>query len=150
MAKYISGITFITGTSANQAPPSDFPHMMDISTNQNARLGGLFIYLCYQRTNDIKKALTGVTLVAHYSSTIPTPPGYTQLEQDLNDRAGGKWIYACTTADSSLPPLTDITIVAGGSRHTYPEDDTWVRVNQDTNDGAGGDFIYICYKRQSP
>ena len=143
---YIKGITFVSGTSSVVAAPSDFPNMVNISTNQNAMFGGRYIYLCYQTTNVPAEAITGITVTASYRRSV-VPNGYTQLTQDLNEGAGGKWIYAWYTTDSRLPPLTDITVVAGASRHTYPVDDTWVRIDQDTNDGAGGDYVYICYKR---
>lgn len=144
---YIQGINFVSGTSSNVSAPADYPIILKPSTNQNARAGGRYIYLCYQTTDVITEALTGITLTADYRTAIPTPNGYTQLPQDLNDGAGGKWIYACYTRDDTLPALTELKVLAGGSRHVYPEDDTWVRINQDTNDGAGGDYIYICYKR---
>ena len=147
MTTYIKGITFVSGTSSSVSPPEDY-EIVDTNLNQNAIFGGRYIYLCYATTTDAAEALTGITLVAWSTSSIPTPSGYTQLTQDLNEGAKGKYIYACYTTNSSLSPITDVTVVAGGTRHTYPEDDTWVRINQDTNDGAKGDYIYICYKRE--
>ncbi len=144
---YIKGITFVSGTSSAVAAPADFPNRVNVSTNQNATLGGKYIYLCYQTTTVASEAITGITLIASYQSSIATPNGYTQLTQDLSEGAGGKWIYACYTANTRLPPLTEVDVVAGASRHKYPVDDTWVRIDQDTNDGAGGDYVYICYKR---
>ena len=145
---YIKGITFVSGTSTDVSPTEGFTKI-STSTNQNATLGGKYIYLCYATTTESAEALTGITVIASYRSSIATPNGYTQLSQDLNEGAGGKWIHACYTRDSTLPPLIGFNVVAGGSRHTYPVDDTWVRIDQDTNDGAGGDYIYICYQREA-
>ncbi len=81
----ITDLKVIMGDNASILPP---PGYVKVPVDLNKGSGGLFIYLCYQRSD--KPPITGLTVLLG-SNTAP-PSGYTKLTEDLNKSVGGEYI----------------------------------------------------------
>ncbi|MBD2208215.1 hypothetical protein H6G33_38210 [Calothrix sp. FACHB-1219] len=139
----ITNLKVITGHSDSILPP---PGYIKVPVDLNRGAGGLFIYLCYQRSNGIP--ITGLKFLEGEDAEPSSGSDYNKIDVDLNKRAGGKFIYLAYKKGNGNP-ITDIIFQATKKNNQQiPRDHNQVpykKIDVDLNKGAEGAFIYTYY-----
>ncbi len=128
---------------------SSYPGYKRIGRDLNKDVGGDFIYMWYNTTNDPAQALTDIRIT--YGDFKLSGP-YTKNPHDLNKNAGGEYIYLWTSTSSTVgAPIKSINVIFGENAD-MPSGYSVVKYNDskaaaELNKGAGGAFIYMGIKR---